>query len=179
MHLENEIRILEVDVDKLKDKLLNNGFEYISTNFQKRYVYDFNPISPNKWIRLRTNGEKSTLTIKEIVDYSAVDGTKEWEIEVSDFNETNEILNQLGYYARNYQENKRIIFRKTGVEIVIDTWPLIPTYCEIEAESTEIIKQTLTELNIKEEDTTTLDVNSIYKKYGIDIKSIKYLKFEE
>lgn len=101
-------------------------------NSIKRYVYDFNPINKNKWIRLRTDGKTSTLTIKEIVDKNEIDGTNEIEIEVSSFENANKILNELGYVARNYQENKRIKYTLDGVEIDIDFWPLIPPYVEIE-----------------------------------------------
>ena len=57
---------------------------------------------------MRTDGKTSTLTIKEIVDKNEIDGTNEIEIEVSSFENANKILNELGYVARNYQENKRI-----------------------------------------------------------------------
>lgn len=95
---------------------------------QKRYVYDFNPVNPKKWIRLRTNGVKNTITVKEIIDNQVIDGTNELEVEVSDFNIANLILKELGYVPRNYQENYRIIYNLNGVQISIDTWPKIPTY---------------------------------------------------
>lgn len=102
---------------------------------QKRYVYDFNPVNPKKWIRLRTNGVKNTITVKEIIDNQVIDGTNELEVEVSDFNIANLILKELGYVPRNYQENYRIIYNLNGVQISIDTWPKIPTYVELEAKS--------------------------------------------
>ena len=56
-------------------------------------------------------------SLKEIKDKNAIGGTKELEIEVSDFDATNLILNRLGYKARNYQENKRHSFELDGVSI--------------------------------------------------------------
>lgn len=44
---------------------------------QRRYTYDFNPVQSNKWIRLRTNGSKTLLTIKEVNDRMAIGGTTE------------------------------------------------------------------------------------------------------
>lgn len=177
MKKEIEVRLLNIDKQSWVDKLISNGFEFIGEYNQKRYIYDFNPINPNKWIRLRTNGEESTLTIKEIIDVNKADGVNEWEVKVNDFNEMASMMHELGFNYRNYQENVRMIFRKPGVEIVIDSWPLIPTYIEIETETNDLIESTLKELNIDEKDTTTLDVMSIYKNYGVDIKSIKELKF--
>lgn len=178
MKKEIETRILDIDKDSWHNTLTRNGFEYIGEFFQRRYVYDFNPVNPNKWIRLRTNGEECTITIKEIVDVNKVDGVNEWEIKVDDFDEASKILHELGFDYRNYQENIRHTYRKAGVEIVLDSWVGIPPFMEIEAENIEILDKTLSLLGIKSSDTTTLDVVSIYKKYGIDIKSIKELKFE-
>lgn len=81
-------------------------------------------------VRLRTNGVKNTITVKEIIDNQVIDGTNELEVEVSDFNIANLILKELGYVPRNYQENYRIIYNLNGVQISIDTWPKIPTYVE-------------------------------------------------
>ena len=96
MNTEYEIRILEVDVENLTRKLENLGAKKVGDWFQKRYVYDFVPKRENQWIRLRTNGEKTTLTYKNI-EKDAIDGTKELEIEVDNFEKTNEMLEILGY----------------------------------------------------------------------------------
>jgi len=50
------------------------------------------------------------LTIKEIISDS-IDGTKEIEVEVSDFEDTNLILEKMGYKFKSYQENKRTSFK--------------------------------------------------------------------
>ena len=89
--IEYEVRVLEINKDEIKSKLRQLNAVLIEDVFQKRYVYDFKPVVTNKWIRLRTNGSKSTLTIKN-VESSNIDGTREIEIEVSDFDITNEIL---------------------------------------------------------------------------------------
>ena len=178
MFKEKEVRILEIDEAHFINKILNIGAIKQGEFFQRRYVYDFNPINPNKLIRLRTNGNKTTLTIKEIKDRYAIDGTEELEVEVDDFDNTNFILNQLGYKARNYQENYRKVFVLDNTEISIDSWPLIPTYVEIEGKNNNDVINTLTKIGYSLTDVTTLDVESIYREiYGINIKEIKELKF--
>ena len=178
MSIENEITILEINKQNFINEIIKLGAKKITEELlQKRYTYDFKPINKNKWIRLRTNGIKTTLTIKEINNDSKI-GAKELEIEVSSFEETNLILNNLGYYARNYQENKRQIFLLDDVEISIDTWPMIPTYVELEAKSINKIENLVNKLNIDKNKITELDVTSIYKKiYNIDILNKKVLKF--
>lgn len=177
--VEEEVRILEINKKSFIKKLLELGFETDGIERkQLRYVYDIDINSPNKWMRLRTNGEKTTLTIKVIVDKNSISGTTEYEIEVSDFNQTNEMLNILGFHHRNYQENMRQVFKKGNVEVSIDTWPLIPTYAEVEAKTELEVLETLKELGVDFGKVTTLDVNSIYNQiYGIDLLSIKELKF--
>ena len=79
--------------------------------------------------------------------------------------------------SRGYQENKRTQYILNGVEIDIDSWPMIPTYVEIEGKNEEEVMNTLEILELPKDKVTTLDVDSVYKKYGIDLKVIKVLKF--
>ena len=123
MKTEYEIRILEIDEKSFITKLENLGAEKVGEFYQRRYVYDMKPAIKGKWIRLRTNGINSTLTIKGIT-FPLIDGTKELEIEVSDFDKCQHILNELGYSERNYQENKRISYKIDDTEIDIDSWPI-------------------------------------------------------
>ena len=167
MKNEIEARLLDCNVDNFVNSLQKAGATFVGDWMQIRYCYDFDPIKPNSWIRLRTNGEETTLTIKEISS-SKIDGTKESEIVVSDFNETDLILNKLGYIARSKQENRRIRYMLNNVEIDIDFWPHIPTYVEFEAESEQQIIDVCKLLNVDYNKLITLDVMSIYNHYGID-----------
>lgn len=180
MHTEYEIRILEVDVDDIKKRLNDIGAVFEWDHVQKRYVYDFIPKLDGKWIRLRTNGDKTTLTIKDVVT-SKIDGTRELEIEVDDFDKTNLILKELGYEPKGYQENRRIQYKLNDVEIDIDFWPLIPTYVEIEGKSEEDVYKTLELLGYSRDNVniTTRDVENIYLDYGHKIETIYDLKLEE
>lgn len=177
MKTEYEIRVLEIDVDKMIKKLDSLGATKVGEWEQKRYVYDFIPKRENQWIRLRTNGKESTLTYKN-VEKDTIDGTKELEIVVDDFKKTNEMLEILGYKSKGYQENNRIRYMLNGVEIDIDSWPKIPTYMEIEGKDEEEVNATLELLDIDKEKVTALNCEDIYKKiYGINIDEIKNLVF--
>jgi len=176
-NIEYEVRVLEVDVEKIQKKLNELNASLVEDVFQRRYLYDFNPVNPDKWIRLRTNGKTTTLTIKDVVT-SKIDGTHELEIEVSDFDTTNEILNELGYSVRGIQENKRIKYDLNGVEVDIDTWPKIPTYLEIEGKNEEEVYSTLDILGIPRDKAISLNTQSIYKEiYNIDLSCEPLLSF--
>jgi adenylate cyclase class 2 len=178
MHTEYEVRILEINIDEVKEKLkkLNAKFEW--DLLQKRYVYDFIPKVDGKWIRLRTNGKKTTLTIKNIVS-SEIDGTQELEIEVDNFDRCNLILKELGYEAKGYQENRRVQYILNGVEVDIDYWPMIPTYLEIEGPSEEAVYNIVETLGFSKEDCTTKDVEKVYLDYGYNLEEIYNLSLEE
>lgn len=177
MKTEYEIRILEVDKEEIIKKLEKLGAIKKGKFEQKRYVYDLRPVEKGKWIRLRTNGKITTLTYKDIVS-NTIDGTKEVEFEVEDFDKANEFLEKIGFKNRSYQENERIQYILNNVEIDIDSWPLIPTYMEIEGKSEEEIINIKKILNIEETKVTTLNCDDIYKQiYKIDISKIKELKF--
>ena len=177
-HIEYEVRVLEINKDEVINKLNELNATLVEDSFQRRYVYDFNPVNPNKWIRLRTNGTTTTLTIKNIED-KTIDGTKELEIVVDDFDKTNEILNELGYIPRGIQENKRIKYDLNGVEVDIDTWPKIPTYLEIEGKNEEEVFKTLELLGIDKDKATSLDVLSIYEQIYHIPDANKNLSFED
>ncbi|MBQ7409795.1 MAG: CYTH domain-containing protein [Clostridia bacterium] len=179
MHTEFEVRILDVDKEKIIKKLEELNAQKIAEFDYKRRVYNFNPPTDHKWIRLRTDGKKTTLTIKKIESFS-IDGTKEMEIEVSDFEETNKMLEEMGYKAHTYQENKRIRYVLNDVELDIDSWPYIPTYLEIEGKSENAVKEMMELLNVDKEKATSLDVQGVFKEfYNIDIAEVPVVKFDE
>ena len=102
------------------------------------------------------------------------------EIEVSSFEETDKILNELGYVSHTYQENKRTRYVLDGVEIDIDTWPYIPTYVEIEGKNAEEVESTINKLNLDKTKQTTIDVQGVFKEfYNIDIAKMPIVKFGE
>lgn len=178
MKTEYEIRILEINKEETIKKLEELKAIKKGEFNQKRYVYDLKPAEENKWIRLRTNGKITTLTYKDVTS-NTIDGTKELEFEVENFEKANEFLEKIGFKNRNYQENRRIQYILNNVEIDIDSWPMIPTYMEIEGKTEKDIIKIQEILNIDESKITTLNCKDIYKQiYHIDISKIKELKFD-
>jgi len=170
MNIEIEARLLDIDEEKFIELMREHNATFVGDWLMSRNVYDFKPADDGKWIRLRTNGETTTLTVKEIVSKD-IDGTKELEIEVEDFDKTNEILNKLGYFARGTQTNRRIRYILDDVEIDIDFWPMIPTYVEFEADSIEKIKNLCKKLDINYDNLTTMSVPEVYDYYGHNVRT--------
>ena len=89
------------------------------------------------------------------------------------------ILNELGYQAKGYQENRRVQYSYKNCEIDIDYWPKIPTYLEIEGPTEESVYEVLKDLGFEKKDSTTRDVEGIYLDYGHNLQEIYDLKLEE
>lgn len=64
-----------------------------------------------------------------------------------------------------------------GVELDIDTWPMMPTYLEVEGKSEQEVYDMIKLLNLENEKIITSDVAEMYKSYGHDVQNIKVLKF--
>lgn len=176
MYNEYELRVLNIDKEKFIKDIEKCGAKFVNNYEQKRYVYDFNPVDENRWIRLRTDGTKTTLAIKEHKNDS-IGGTEEVEIEVSDMETTNLILEKLGYHKRSVQENRRTRYMLDNVEIDIDTWPHLNTYVEFESSNEESIKSLLNKLNIDIKDTTTMNAQDIYLSLGYTQEDLNDLRF--
>ena len=163
---ELELRILDVDKDKVIQKLESLGAKKEGDWYYKRYVYDTKPYDEDKWIRLRTNGIETTLTYKEYLN-DTIDGVKELEIIVSSFDNTIKMLEILGYIPRSIQENKRIRYMLDDVEIDIDTWPHLNPYVEFEGNSEEQIKEVVEMLGLDYSKCITENAQDIYKRHPL------------
>ena len=141
-------------------------------------------INPNKWVRVRETNGRTTITIKHILNPELQKDSKEeiqrvmeTEMEVPSIEEVNSILEQLGFSFRNYQEKNRATYSVDGVEVDIDSWPMIPSYVEIENDSNELIQSTIEKLGLQEHEIVSCNTADVYKKYGIDLYAFRELRF--
>ncbi|HRJ06246.1 MAG TPA: CYTH domain-containing protein [Candidatus Saccharibacteria bacterium] len=178
MSIENEIKLLGVDVKKVQDFLRDNGVAVDEVLNYRRVVFDTVPTDENAWIRLRTDGHMTTLTYKKTYA-NAIDGTEEIEVKTDDFERTKSILTAAGLKPRNYQENKREVYHVYDCMITIDFWPLIPPYVEIEGDSVERVQACLDKFEGLYESTTSDSTESVYQSHGIDLRSIDSLTFKK
>ncbi len=178
MKTEYEIRVLEINKEEIIKKLEELGPHKKAYLEKKRYEFYLKPQQNATCITQRTNVKKATLAYKDIVS-NTIDGTKEVEFEIEDVEKANEFLERIGFESRSYQENNRIQYILNGVEIDIDSWPMIPTYMEIEGNSEEEVLNVQKLLGIEGDKVTALNCDDIYRQiYNIDISTIKELKFK-
>ena len=185
---EFEIKFLEVDVPKLEKKLINIGAKKVGEYYYSRVVLDYPDLrlrDNHSWIRLRTDGKKSTLTYKKSIQETLKDGSikdigmKEIEIEVDDYQKTYEILKAVGFITRMEEKNKRIRYKKDETIFDIDFWPFIPAYLEIESTSFEKVNQVAIELGFDPKNGILGSEGNIYKKYGFNPDAYSYIGFDK
>ncbi|WP_410869832.1 class IV adenylate cyclase [Nocardia sp. A7] len=176
MPIEHEAKILDIDPDTIDRQILDEGGHKLGERFMRRYVYDITPGVDGKWIRLRDNGNSTTLAVKEIAS-DAIDGTHEVEVSVGDFAATNALLEMMGFSAKSYQETKRISYTLEGAQLELDTWPRIPPYLEIEAATKADVIRVAELLGYTEADLTGENTIKIYARHGIDLNAIRELRF--
>lgn len=174
--IEYEAKVLDIDIEQVVQNILDKGGTDLGEVLQRRYVYDIDPNDASRWVRLRDTGDQVTLTIKEI-DSDAIGGTRETETTVGDFKTTNALLGKLGYAPKAYQENRRHSFTLDGAQLEIDTWPLIPAYLEIEADSRNEVVRVAALLGYAESELTGENTTKVYARYGIDLSAITDLRF--
>ena len=178
MATEIEGRILNINEIEITKKLAKSGAKQLGNYNFRRYVFNTIPKVPNRWVRLRTNGEKTTLAVKEISEKRGLDSTSEWEIEVSDFDTTYTLLKKIGLKPKGYQENRRAEYSLNGAIVSIDTWPILGTHLEIEAKSELQVHKCAETLGFSAKDIVDTDVDNLYKKIGINLEKISKLTFE-
>ncbi len=91
---------------------------------------------------------------------------KEIEVTVNDFDTTKKLLLSIGLIEKFSQERKRIRWVKDDVEFDIDTWPLVPTYLEIEGKSWERVEEISKDLGFNWADHLRFSFGQICERYG-------------
>ena len=174
---------------QLEEKLKQIGAVRTDEFFFKMKVFDFPglPLAKEKfaWLRLRTDGKQTMLSYKQRIgvksDDASIpdDGMEEIELEIPDFEKMTLILQRIGMIEKFYQEKKRIRYKKGDIEFDIDTWPLIPTYLEIEGPTMEAIEEAARELGFDPAKAKICSGAQMFKMYGVDDNDYTHLGFDK
>lgn len=149
MKHEYEAKFLSVDSAALQAKLAALGaVRAFPRTLLTRKIFENDALEGGAWVRLRDEGTRSTLTLKQVTDSTTIDGTTEVETEVADPRAMSEILSRLGLREVRYQENYREEWRLGKVLFDFDTWPGLPTFVEIEGPDEASVRQAATTLGL-------------------------------
>jgi len=174
LDIEFEAVFEKINKDEIRKKLNNIGAELIiPENIQTRKAFKLPQNKDDGFIRVRKeiNG-KTTMTIK-IFTNKKISGQKEVEITVDDFDKSVNILQTLGLKQKAFQETKRELWKVDDVEIMIDEWPFLEPFIEIEGKNENAVKEISRKLGFDYHKAIFGPVTILYaKKYNISENQI-------
>ncbi|MBN3932421.1 class IV adenylate cyclase [Streptomyces verrucosisporus] len=178
---EYEAKFLAIDVDAVRDHLRSAGAERVfDKTLFTRLIFENDAVQGEQWLRLRDEGGRTTLTLKQVTDATHINGTTEIEVEVSDLEKTAELLTALGLRQVRYQQNYREEWRLGDVTYDLDTWPDLPTFLEVESTSEDAVRKAVAELGLDYGQARFGSIDLIYKsELGRDILAEPTLLFTQ
>lgn len=164
MEKELEVKILNMDFDKLEEKILQLGGEFLLEENQINTLIDSNknPIKSysNSYLRIREtenlkdNTKDTEITLKKNLSREGLRDNVEYTTKIEDRNAMLKILRELGFDLHEIGYKRRKSYKLKGARFDFDTWDkkTYPyTYMEIEVESPEQLEDIVELLEIPEE----------------------------
>jgi adenylate cyclase class 2 len=147
MKTEIEVKFCDIDIDAMREILARAGAVCEQPmRDMRRHVFYTVDNSPNAYVRVRAEGDKTTLTYKRF-DEISLHGAKEVETIVGDYQAAIDILRQSGLRLKSIQETRRETWHLGEVEVVIDEWPWLEPFIEIEGPSEVAVREAATRLS--------------------------------
>lgn len=119
-------------------------------------------IDKDAYVRVRDEGDKITLTYKQFDDAGSINGVQEAETTVGDFETAITIFGKTGLSNDTYQETRREVWHVGDVEIMLDEWPWLNPFIEIEGPSEQAVRAVSEQLGYSWEDMVVGGVASVY-----------------
>lgn len=147
MHKEIEAKFLNISIPALQARITDSWWilEQPKTLF-KRVVFHDPRWDVSSYLRVRDEGNKVTMTYKQVENKDLLEWVRESEIEVSDFDKTKEILLHMWFSQKAYQETYRETREIYDSQVTIDERPWLQPFIEIEADSEDKVIHCATSL---------------------------------
>ena len=187
MQTEIEVKFCNVDIVDIREKLKASGamLEQPMRLMKRALIEEPHHEKENAFIRIRDEGDKTTLTFKrrDKLQGDTINNTKEIEVIVSDFETTVELFREAGWEYKTFQESKRETWKLGDAEVVIDEWPWLKPYIEIEASTEDEVKQAAATLDFDWNDAIYGHIDMVYQmQYDfldsvrgvIDLKEVRF-----
>lgn len=170
MSLQKEIeaRFLNVDLEKMRETLMSVGGMLVHPErLMRRETFDFKDkrlAAIGGWVRIRDEGDKITMSYKQVSDLT-IHGTKEVMLTIDSMEQAKIFLEVLGVYAKSVQENKRETWNLDNCEVVIDTWPWVPTCIEVEGPNEDAVRTVAEKLGYSWDQALFGAIEPLYQAY--------------
>lgn len=142
MKTEIEVKFCQVDVDDVRSRLGEAGATLVQPmRLMRRQVFYLVDRTKDAYLRVRDEGDKVTMTYKEFDGANGLHSAQEIEVIVSSFEDAIAIQKQAGLEPKSYQETRRETWHMAdGTEVVIDEWPWLKPFIEIEGASEDAVR---------------------------------------
>lgn len=166
--IEYEATFANVDHDEIRRRLEELGAIRVKDEtFFKRVTLSLPSRESGSWVRVRDEGDRVTMSLKSIRG-EGIECQKEICLEVSDFDSAVSMLEGVGCVKKSYQENKREVWEFDGVEIMLDEWPHLEPFVEVEGKSEEGVKRVCEMLGFGYGEAIFDSITKLYAlKYGV------------
>lgn len=147
---EIEVKFLDVNHDSIRKRL--EEIEAVCEHpmrLMRRTMLDYpdRRLQKDNWGRLRVRDEGSVVTTAY---KSGGDNEYSQEIEttVGSYEKMVQLFEAIGLQSYSTQESKRETWHYKGVEVVLDEWPWLKQYIEVEGPDEESVKSVVELLNL-------------------------------
>ena len=144
MKTEYEVVFTNIDRKEIIEKIKDLGWICSKENtLMKRVIFEIPNNKRWSYLRVRDEWNKITCTYKEEnLLVSDINSVKELETVVKDFDVMVSIFKKSWLIKKSYQETYREVWKiNNEIEFMIDLWPWLNLYIEIEWENEEVVKK--------------------------------------
>lgn len=166
MPTEIEAKFLNINISTMREKLAACGY---TCTHPRRIMHRATLHQPperrniDEWWRVRDEGNgRITMTWKK-TENQTVDGTAELETTIGDFGTAIDILAKTGLIVVARQETARETWVKDTIEVVIDEWPGLNPFIEIEGPTTAQVQAAAQNLGFALEEAVFGGVANVYQ----------------
>jgi adenylate cyclase class 2 len=174
-NIEYEIKILDIDRESIITTIKNNGGKFAYKRLLRNAIFYTLERDDLKYIRVRDDGEETTITYKMIHKNNI--STTEIELRVDSYDKASEILVCSGLEPKRSDEKIRERYTLGSVFLDFDTWPMIPTYLEIEASNEQEILQACQLLDLDFSKRFLGDTLDVFRYHGLIPEQLRTLSF--
>jgi adenylate cyclase, class 2 len=173
---EIEVKILEIDPEKIVAKLKELGAKKIEQGLAKIKAYDFHDRKlrdADTFIRVREIAGRTEVVYKGPVTDSKIKTREEIEFHTDNFENACKIFERLDMKQFADCEKYRATYKLGDVKIEMDKYPKVPWFFEIEATTEELVIETLHKLGFSMDDENVIN-RGFHARYGYGAENEKF-----
>lgn len=172
MQPEIEVKFLNLSHDSIRQKLVKiQAVCEHPMRLMRRTMLDYpdKRLQADNWGRLRVRDEGSVITVAY---KSGGDNEYSQEIEttVGSYDKAVQLFEAIGLQPYSVQESKRETWRYKDVEIVLDEWPWLESYIEVEGPNEASVKDVVGQLGL---DWSQAYLGNVDVAYRVQYKNMK------